>query len=192
MPSLLVQAYQDMIDHGWRRSGTSCYKLDLKRSCCPHYTIKYVNNRFCRFEISTHISSGWMHSSLGHREAKGKSLTGSCCYRSNLTWNVLKPFEMESLPEGRSTCTRCKGDSEGSVYIQCQPFDFVITTIGQTEGEPAPTSPSLVSLHAAEHGFVQEENLAHEYTASLDLIHTPKLTYNSGNPRALVLHRREI
>ncbi|GBE79744.1 Arginyl-tRNA--protein transferase 1 [Sparassis crispa] len=29
-----------MIDRGWRRSGTYCYKPDLKRSCCPQYTIK--------------------------------------------------------------------------------------------------------------------------------------------------------
>ncbi|KAG2013767.1 arginine-tRNA-protein transferase 1 [Coprinopsis cinerea AmutBmut pab1-1] len=32
--------YQRMIDRGWRRSGTYCYKPDLRRSCCPQYTIK--------------------------------------------------------------------------------------------------------------------------------------------------------
>lgn len=32
--------YQGMIDRGWRRSGTYCYKPDLRRSCCPQYTIK--------------------------------------------------------------------------------------------------------------------------------------------------------
>ncbi|KAK0190967.1 arginine-tRNA-protein transferase [Armillaria mellea] len=29
-----------MIDRGWRRSGTFCYKPDLKNSCCPQYPIK--------------------------------------------------------------------------------------------------------------------------------------------------------
>jgi arginyl-tRNA--protein-N-Asp/Glu arginylyltransferase len=29
-----------MIDRGWRRSGTYCYKPDMKRTCCPQYTIK--------------------------------------------------------------------------------------------------------------------------------------------------------
>lgn len=33
-------AYQMMIDRGWRRSGTYCYKPDLMRSCCPQYTIR--------------------------------------------------------------------------------------------------------------------------------------------------------
>ncbi|EPQ59317.1 hypothetical protein GLOTRDRAFT_33439 [Gloeophyllum trabeum ATCC 11539] len=35
-----TNAYQKMIDRGWRRSGTYCYKPDLRRSCCPQYTIK--------------------------------------------------------------------------------------------------------------------------------------------------------
>ena len=37
-----VQVYQEMIDRGWRRSGAYCYKPDLRRSCCPQYTIKLV------------------------------------------------------------------------------------------------------------------------------------------------------
>ncbi|KAJ7095266.1 arginine-tRNA-protein transferase [Mycena belliarum] len=37
---LSCQTYQKMIDRGWRRSGTWCYKPDLKHSCCPSYTIK--------------------------------------------------------------------------------------------------------------------------------------------------------
>ena len=36
------KVYQRMIDRGWRRSGLFCYKPDLKRSCCPQYTIKCV------------------------------------------------------------------------------------------------------------------------------------------------------
>ncbi|TFK55797.1 hypothetical protein OE88DRAFT_1621421 [Heliocybe sulcata] len=39
-PGLSCDVYQKMIDRGWRRSGTYCYKPDLKRSCCPQYTIK--------------------------------------------------------------------------------------------------------------------------------------------------------
>jgi arginyl-tRNA--protein-N-Asp/Glu arginylyltransferase len=40
------KVYQTMIDRGWRRSGRYCYKPDLKRSCCPQYTIKCVSR--CR------------------------------------------------------------------------------------------------------------------------------------------------
>lgn len=32
--------YQELMDRGWRRSGSTYYKPDLPRSCCPHYTIR--------------------------------------------------------------------------------------------------------------------------------------------------------
>ncbi|TBU58360.1 arginine-tRNA-protein transferase [Dichomitus squalens] len=34
------RVYQEMMDRGWRRSGTYYYKPDLRRSCCPQYTIR--------------------------------------------------------------------------------------------------------------------------------------------------------
>ncbi|XP_025423003.1 arginyl-tRNA--protein transferase 1 isoform X1 [Sipha flava] len=37
---LSVQAYQDMIDRGWRRSGKYCYKASMDKTCCPLYTIR--------------------------------------------------------------------------------------------------------------------------------------------------------
>ncbi|KAL5488046.1 ATE1 [Sanghuangporus weigelae] len=38
--SLICSHYQMMIDRGWRRSGDYCYKPDMRRTCCPQYTIK--------------------------------------------------------------------------------------------------------------------------------------------------------
>merc|ERR1712130_1025005 len=32
--------YQRLIDRGWRRSGKYCYKPDMRRTCCPQYTIR--------------------------------------------------------------------------------------------------------------------------------------------------------
>lgn len=32
--------YQNLIDRGWRRSGSYCYKPDLRNTCCPQYTIR--------------------------------------------------------------------------------------------------------------------------------------------------------
>lgn len=40
---LTVQAYQDLIDRGWRRSGKYCYKSTMDKTCCPLYTIRYVS-----------------------------------------------------------------------------------------------------------------------------------------------------
>ncbi|KAI1625963.1 arginine-tRNA-protein transferase [Exophiala viscosa] len=38
--NMRVDHYQELMDRGWRRSGTLYYKPDLPRSCCPHYTIR--------------------------------------------------------------------------------------------------------------------------------------------------------
>ncbi|EEH23067.2 hypothetical protein PABG_05278 [Paracoccidioides brasiliensis Pb03] len=38
--AMRVDDYQELLDRGWRRSGSLYYKQNLKRSCCPHYTIR--------------------------------------------------------------------------------------------------------------------------------------------------------
>ncbi|CAG8738815.1 7109_t:CDS:2, partial [Acaulospora morrowiae] len=68
--TLTCQDYQDLIDRGWRRSGTCLYKPDLRNSCCPQYTIRLdankfqasksqrkVVNRFNRFVEGTYVPS---------------------------------------------------------------------------------------------------------------------------------------
>jgi arginine-tRNA-protein transferase len=44
--SLAPEFYQALIDRGWRRSGTTLYKPDLRASCCPHYTIRLDSHAF--------------------------------------------------------------------------------------------------------------------------------------------------
>ncbi|EEB09860.1 Arginyl-tRNA--protein transferase, putative [Pediculus humanus corporis] len=43
---LTVEDYQNMIDRGWRRCGTYCYKSIMKNTCCPLYTIRCEANDF--------------------------------------------------------------------------------------------------------------------------------------------------
>ena len=38
--------YQSLLDRGWRRSGTTLYKPDLRNSCCPQYTIRLDSRSF--------------------------------------------------------------------------------------------------------------------------------------------------
>ncbi|XP_048139882.1 arginyl-tRNA--protein transferase 2 isoform X2 [Rhodamnia argentea] len=55
--SLTVDDYQDLLDRGWRRSGSFLYKPDMSSTCCPSYTIRLKaadfspskeQNRVCR------------------------------------------------------------------------------------------------------------------------------------------------
>ncbi|KAH8830854.1 arginine-tRNA-protein transferase [Flagelloscypha sp. PMI_526] len=43
---LTCDVYQKMIDRGWRRSGTWCYRPHLETSCCPNYTIRLDASKF--------------------------------------------------------------------------------------------------------------------------------------------------
>ncbi|EXJ82632.1 arginine-tRNA-protein transferase [Capronia epimyces CBS 606.96] len=40
--NLRLDHYQELMDRGWRRSGSLYYKPDLLHSCCPQYTIRYL------------------------------------------------------------------------------------------------------------------------------------------------------
>ncbi|ORX52034.1 arginine-tRNA--protein transferase 1 [Hesseltinella vesiculosa] len=44
--TLTCEDYQALIDRGWRRSGQYLYKPDLKKSCCPQYTIRMDTSSF--------------------------------------------------------------------------------------------------------------------------------------------------
>ncbi|KZT12812.1 uncharacterized protein LAESUDRAFT_733408 [Laetiporus sulphureus 93-53] len=74
-----------MVDRGWRRSGTYCYKPDLKRSCCPAYTIKLdaltfkesrsqrkLVNRWNRFVMNGNVVDD--HEQQQRLSKKGKSM----------------------------------------------------------------------------------------------------------------------
>ncbi|KAF3480523.1 arginine-tRNA-protein transferase [Arthroderma uncinatum] len=38
--SVRVEEYEELMNRGWRRSGSLYYKPNLARSCCPHYTMR--------------------------------------------------------------------------------------------------------------------------------------------------------
>lgn len=38
--SVRPEHYEDLVNRGWRRSGTLYYRQNLQRSCCPHYTLR--------------------------------------------------------------------------------------------------------------------------------------------------------
>ncbi|XP_031253732.1 arginyl-tRNA--protein transferase 2-like isoform X2 [Pistacia vera] len=44
--SVTVDDYQDLLDRGWRRSGCFLYKPNMKKTCCPSYTIRLKASDF--------------------------------------------------------------------------------------------------------------------------------------------------
>ncbi|XVE99739.1 hypothetical protein REPUB_Repub03eG0226900 [Reevesia pubescens] len=44
--NITVNDYQDLLDRGWRRSGSFLYKPEMERTCCPSYTIRLKASDF--------------------------------------------------------------------------------------------------------------------------------------------------
>ncbi|KAH9049587.1 arginine-tRNA-protein transferase [Lactarius hengduanensis] len=64
--------YQRMIDRGWRRSGLFCYKPDLKRSCCPQYTIKLDATEFKASKSQRKLINRWNRFVFGGDSGAGE------------------------------------------------------------------------------------------------------------------------
>ncbi|KZW04451.1 hypothetical protein EXIGLDRAFT_828319 [Exidia glandulosa HHB12029] len=76
LTSLGVQAYQKMIDRGWRRSGEYLYKPQMRQSCCPQYTIKLDALQFAPSKSMRKIVHRW-NKFVSHGDDKGEASTSS-------------------------------------------------------------------------------------------------------------------
>lgn len=70
---LSCAVYQEMIDRGWRRSGTYLYAPDLERSCCPQYTIKLDALAFKPSRSQRKLLNRWNRFVLLGNGADGKA-----------------------------------------------------------------------------------------------------------------------
>ncbi|KAF2760622.1 arginine-tRNA-protein transferase 1 [Pseudovirgaria hyperparasitica] len=62
---LNVDHYQELVDRGWRRSGTLLYKQDVCRSCCPYYTIRLPVSEFAPSKDQRQALNKWNKFVLG-------------------------------------------------------------------------------------------------------------------------------
>ncbi|KAF8719145.1 hypothetical protein AX14_011405 [Amanita brunnescens Koide BX004] len=75
---LSCTVYQQMIDRGWRRSGTWCYKPDLRYSCCPQYTIRLDALAFKPSKSQRKVINRWNRYVLQGKDAEAMDVdTGS-------------------------------------------------------------------------------------------------------------------
>lgn len=70
--SLSPQIYADLLSRGFRRSGTLCYKPDLKHSCCAQYTIRLDANKFIASKDQRQAINRFNHYILGDEYIKAR------------------------------------------------------------------------------------------------------------------------
>ncbi|KXS97643.1 hypothetical protein AC579_1166 [Pseudocercospora musae] len=59
--TLTPEHYQQLMDRGWRRSGSLLYIPDASRSCCPHYTIRLLASEFKPSRDQRQAINRWNH-----------------------------------------------------------------------------------------------------------------------------------
>ncbi|KAJ5755551.1 arginine-tRNA-protein transferase [Penicillium manginii] len=57
--------YGILVDQGWRRSGNLYYKQNLRRSCCPHYTLRLEAEAYKSRRDQRKAINRWNHFILG-------------------------------------------------------------------------------------------------------------------------------
>lgn len=70
---LTINEYQQLIDRGFRRSGSFIYKPDVRRSCCPQYTIRLDVDKFKPTKDQRHTInrfSKFMNASSNNEKSK--------------------------------------------------------------------------------------------------------------------------
>ncbi|KAI0049645.1 hypothetical protein FA95DRAFT_1556740 [Auriscalpium vulgare] len=66
-----------MIDRGWRRSGTYCYKPDLRTSCCPQYTIRLDTAAFEASKSQRKLINRWTRHVVGDGDTLGTKISSA-------------------------------------------------------------------------------------------------------------------
>ena len=146
-----------MIDRGWRRSGTYCYKPDPLRSCCPQYTIRYA-----RLFESTRPAV------TKKRRLDALALEPSRSQRKAL-YRFNRAIEKGELgPHGGDDKVQSNGD------VEQQPA---------TQKDKPDTSKNKPKPRKMEFSLIDE--LYHvEYSYSLDNAHAPVHKFEVGQPSA--------
>ncbi|KAF8076278.1 arginine-tRNA-protein transferase [Lyophyllum atratum] len=114
---LSCDVYQRMIDRGWRRSGTYCYKPDLKRSCCPQYTIKLDALAFGESRRQRKLVNRWNRFVIVGKDNEHMDTEGETAKK--------KPAKMPPF----SLCDSIHASEEGFTDGSVTPFHKFETTL---------------------------------------------------------------
>ncbi|XP_054798593.1 arginyl-tRNA--protein transferase 2 isoform X2 [Prosopis cineraria] len=124
--SLTVNDYQDLLDHGWRRSGCFLYKPEMERTCCPSYTIRLKASDFVPSTEQHRVSKRMQRFLDGKLDVKkGNALehpTSSNESKSSVQHEFSSPVSEDPL----STCNEEKNEIEKVLrYLSDQIGDAV-------------------------------------------------------------------
>ncbi|XP_027335180.1 arginyl-tRNA--protein transferase 2-like isoform X1 [Abrus precatorius] len=129
--SLTVYDYQDLLDRGWRRSGSFLYKPEMERTCCPSYTIRLKANDFVPSKEQLRVSRRMQRFLDGTLEFKRVDVSEdpntSKKSESFVHHNFARPMSEESLAAGNEE----EDEVEKSLHYLSDQIDNVIHILSE-------------------------------------------------------------
>lgn len=86
------QDYNNLIDSGWRRSGSYIYNPDRSRTCCPQYTIKLNAQEFKPSRSNKQLLNKFIKFLSNDEQNNDNKSKGKNNYQYNLLDNIYKCF----------------------------------------------------------------------------------------------------
>ncbi|KAK9124476.1 hypothetical protein Sjap_014078 [Stephania japonica] len=99
--SITADDYQDLLDRGWRRSGSFLYKPEMEKTCCPSYTIRLKACDFIPSKEQTRVTKKMQRFLDGiFEDKKSKPLAGEPSNSSS----AVKEISLASNESSKEEC----------------------------------------------------------------------------------------
>ncbi|XP_075671036.1 arginyl-tRNA--protein transferase 2-like isoform X1 [Castanea sativa] len=169
--SITVYDYQDLLDRGWRRSGSFLYKPEMERTCCPAYTIRLRAADFVHSKEQLRVSRRLQRFLYGTLDIKKpvelmkdpNTSKDSCNRADNEVLNL-------STEESLSNNSEKKNEAEQILHYLSEQIDNVVQTYVKSGVFPLDIQlpkASVKKVLQAKRKLLVEESEDLQYTSNI-------------------------
>ncbi|CAK7325846.1 unnamed protein product [Dovyalis caffra] len=127
--SITVDDYQDLLDRGWRRSGSFLYKPDMEKTCCPSYTIRLRASDFVPSKEQQRVSKRMQRFVDGALDAKK---SGEAFKDPGISASACNEVSSSGTMESLSVKNKEKNVGDHITYYLSEQVDNVIRTCSES------------------------------------------------------------
>lgn len=164
--SITAHDYQELLDHGWRRSGCFLYKPEMESSCCPSYTIRLKATDFIPSKEQVRIHKK-MQRFLDGAMDQSKDRVNSSKGLFNLADNV----SLATATASSAICEKMCEEDEFIPYLSNKIDDAIKLCFGSGE------FPFITQLPKANVKRVMAQTKKKLMERSEDLLYTSSISF---------------
>ncbi|XP_014495816.1 arginyl-tRNA--protein transferase 1 [Vigna radiata var. radiata] len=196
--SLTVDDYQDLLDRGWRRSGSFLYKPEMERTCCPSYTIRLKASDYVPSKEQLRVSRRMQRFLDGALDVKRVEAMEDR-NTSTKSENHSRPMSGESLAAGNDD----KDEVEKSLHYLSNKIDSVINIFIEKGEFPSGIQLPKASVNIVSQGkrkslangsedLLYSSNIAFQIAASIKRAQSCDKVGNDSNPSIVCKKENEL